>query len=48
MLKLKNMQNNDENEILLTSSCRKIRHVIINDYETINDEHTNVNDQSFI
>ena len=42
------MQNNDENEISSTSSCRKIRHVIIDNYKTIDDEHANVNDQLFI
>ena len=48
MLRLENMQNNDENEILSTSFCREIRHIIINDYEIINNEYANVNDQSFI
>ena len=42
------MQNNDENEILSTSSYREIHHVIINDYKTIDDEYLNVNNQSFV
>ena len=48
MLRLENMQNNDENEILSTSSCRKIRYVIIDDYKAVDDEHANVNNQLFI
>ena len=48
MLRLKNMQNSNENEILLISSCRKIHHVIINDYKTIDDKYLNINDQSFV
>ena len=38
------MQNSDESKILLTLFCRKIRRIIINDYETINDEYANIND----
>ena len=48
VLKLKNMQNNNKNKLLSTSFCQEIRHVIIDDYKTINDEHANVNNQSFI
>ena len=44
MLRLKNMQNNDENEILSTSFCQEIRHIIIDDYKTVDDKHLNVND----
>ena len=42
------MQNSDENKILSTSLFRKTRHVIIDDYKTIDNKYTNVNDQSFI
>ena len=44
MLKLKNMQNNNKSKILSISSCQKMYYIIINNYETVNDEYTNVND----
>ena len=44
MLKLNNKQNSDENEILSTSLCREIYHIIFDDYETVEDENININD----
>ena len=48
ILKLKNIKDNDENEILSTSLCRETRHIIIDDYETINDKYININNQLFV
>ena len=42
------MQNSNENEVLTISFYRKTRHVIIDDYKTVDDKHTNINNRSFI
>ena len=36
------MQNSDRNKILSTSFYREIRHIIIDDYETIDNKYINI------